>query len=92
MEHTLDYETVVLPNGLTLSYREVDSPDVALAISIRNGRLYEPKDKAGISHFVEHLFLTDREFTERLELITGRNVNATTSHEEISFGKTLSTM
>ena len=37
MEYQLPYQKKVLNNGLTLAYRTVNSPDVALSIRINQG-------------------------------------------------------
>ncbi|MEM7826918.1 MAG: pitrilysin family protein [Candidatus Aenigmatarchaeota archaeon] len=90
MEYTLRYEKEVLDNGLTVCYRVVDAPDTALRIRINRGRLYEDEEKAGITHFLEHmLFKSTRyhsgdEIREELENITGRDIIATTTHEQVS--------
>jgi insulysin len=59
-------KTLVLPNGLAvlLTY----DPDVhrsAAALSVGTGSLYDPEDKMGLAHYLEHmLFLGTKKFPE----------------------------
>ncbi|MDO8183504.1 MAG: pitrilysin family protein [bacterium] len=51
-----DFETVVLPNGLTVYVlHQPDHPWVAVNIVVHTGALIDPKGLTGVAHFLEHL-------------------------------------
>jgi len=49
---------VVLANGLTLLFEPTVQKSSAIDIAVRFGSAFEPKEKAGIAHFIEHMFFT----------------------------------
>ena len=59
-------QTLSLENGLDVLL--VSDPDVhrsAAALSVGTGYLYDPKDKAGLAHYLEHmLFLGTEKYPE----------------------------
>jgi zinc protease len=70
-----------LPNGLTviLSPRRT-APVVTVAAFLRAGRIYEPEEKAGLSHFAEHMMFR----------ATGRRPEGGAEREVWSVGGSLS--
>ena len=49
-------ETTVLGGGLTVATESVDgAASVCFAVSVGVGSRFEPEDKSGVSHFLEHL-------------------------------------
>jgi len=44
-----------LGNGMTILFEKRNLPVVAVSASVRQGSAYEPENKKGISHFIEHL-------------------------------------
>ena len=75
----------VLDNGLTLyTLRIPDASTVGIAIGVKIGSVYEPKDKRGISHFLEHMmFKSNHKYdAEQINMgleLNGGIVNAFTS-------------
>ncbi len=85
LEYRLDYEVAKLSNGLKVSYRQLDTPDVVFTTRVNEGSIHEPEGKRGILHLIEHLFYrtTDGSNLKRtLFEITGRDVPDAHTHPE----------
>ena len=64
------YHTATLPNGLALALWPVpQAQSVAVGVWVRAGGRYEPAERSGISHFLEHLLFkgTRRRSCEELK-------------------------
>ncbi len=51
----MDFKKKILKNGLTVLFEKRNIPVVSVAIAVKTGGIHEPKDKKGISHFIEHM-------------------------------------
>ncbi|MBI5073016.1 insulinase family protein [Candidatus Woesearchaeota archaeon] len=77
----------VLPNGLTILYKEVPSETVTVEFSVHTGSIMESSSEAGISHFLEHLLFEGTKKRPSSKAIAneiekyGGEFNAATSHE-----------
>ncbi|CAE7467467.1 unnamed protein product [Symbiodinium natans] len=60
------YQFAELPNGIqVLNIQEEKTTQAAIAVSVRAGSMFEPKDLHGLAHFCEHmLFLGTRKFPD----------------------------
>ena len=89
MSESIEYEKMKTDNGVTVCYRSLDVPDISLYIAINQGPVYEPLDKIGITHFIEHMMFKSTKnnssygVREKAKLLTGREPNALTTHEQI---------
>lgn len=88
----IDYKSKVLPNGIKLITAENDHTEaVTILILVKIGGRYEDPTKAGISHFLEHLFFKGTKkrpsaYKLAKELDTlGASYNAFTSEEYTGF-------
>jgi len=68
----------ILDNGLTIYSLEIpDAKTIGIGVGVKIGSIYEPKDKRGISHFLEHMMFksnhkyTAKQICEGLELNGG---------------------
>ncbi|HIP90659.1 MAG TPA: insulinase family protein [Candidatus Nanopusillus sp.] len=75
----------ILDNGLIIHSLEIpDAKTIGIGVGVRIGSIYEPEDKRGISHFLEHMMFksnhkyTTKQINEGLEL-NGGVANAFTS-------------
>lgn len=83
---------MTLSNGLTVLLDQNDrSIDVGICVAIAAGSRFEPKDKSGIAHILEHLmadenarFQTHQEFANALDRLT-RAFSAETYREFVTF-------
>lgn len=80
-------QKTVLPNGLTILYKEVSSKTVTVEFSVHTGSIMEKKEEAGLSHFLEHLLfegtkkrMTSKAIANEIEKYGGE-FNAATSYE-----------
>ncbi len=85
-----DVERYVLPNGLTvLLSHDPTAQSASVNMGFRAGTLYEPRDRAGMAHLVEHVMLRGRTpDTDYVALLEAHGVvflNAFTSSHFISF-------
>ncbi|MDD5357482.1 MAG: pitrilysin family protein [Candidatus Pacebacteria bacterium] len=84
----MKYSKKVLPNGLRIiTVPMKDNPTATVMVLVEAGSKYETKDKAGISHFLEHICFKGTEkrpssfhITRELDQI-GATYNAFTSQE-----------
>lgn len=80
-----------LSNGLTIVTETVNSVrSVALGIWVKTGSRYEPAEKAGISHFLEHTVFKGTQSRNTFELASalesvGGHVNAFTTKEYTAY-------
>ncbi len=80
-------QRLVLPNGLTILYKEVHSETVTVEFSVHTGSIMEKKEEAGLSHFLEHLLFEGTKKRPNSKAIAneiekyGGEFNAATSHE-----------
>ena len=85
---TPPYQLATLPTGARVVTAELpDRPSITLAVFFRVGSRYEPDSKAGISHFLEHMFFKGseryggaKEIAEAIEGVGGV-LNAATDKE-----------
>ena len=61
-----DYRYVVLPNQLrVLLVSDIETEQSAAALAVYRGSFHEPKDRAGLAHFLEHmLFIQTEKYPE----------------------------
>lgn len=85
------YRREVLPNGLVVLTERMDHvKSVALGVWVKVGSRDEPPEKAGISHFMEHMLFkgTERRSAEEIAKAidaVGGTLDAFTSREETCF-------
>ncbi len=84
-------KTIVLPSGLKIIHVPRDSGTVCIEMNVRVGSNDEPRDVAGISHFIEHMLFegTKRrpgsfEISNEIERLGGE-FNAATSNDRTFF-------
>ncbi len=67
---------IILDNGITLHLDHVkEAKTMGLNILVEIGSIYEPKNKRGISHFLEHmLFKSNKKYTYK-EIASGLEMN-----------------
>ena len=86
------YQKTILDNGLRVVTSAMPhTRSVSISVYVGAGSRYEPAEKAGVSHFLEHLFFkgterrpTAREISEQIEGIGGV-LNAGTDREATVF-------
>lgn len=77
----------ILPNGLTILFKQVPSETVAIEFSVHTGSIMETKEEAGLSHFLEHLLFEGTKKRPSSKAIAneiekyGGEFNAATSQE-----------
>lgn len=86
----LDYTKKILPFGMRVILRKMESPLVALNLWARVGTRDEPPEKNGISHFFEHMvFKGTKSFPQnslaRKVQALGGSINAGTSLDTTNF-------
>lgn len=88
----IKYKQKTLENGIRLITCPIKSTEaVAILVLVGVGGRFEPKDKVGISHFLEHLFFKgSKKYPSSYDLSCaldslGANYNAYTSEEETGF-------
>jgi zinc protease len=86
----VEVQRSVLPNGLVvLLSPDPNASSVAVWMSFRAGALYEPKERGGLAHLVEHLMFTgttrDTGYAALLERRRARFINAETGFDSMSF-------
>ena len=79
-----------LPSGLRIALAPCEAESVAVGIMVASGSRHESADKAGISHFIEHMLFKGTPSRGPLEItqeIEGRggNFNAYTGEEATAF-------
>ncbi len=84
-------QKVVLPNGLTVLYRQKPGNAIIVEVMIKVGSNDELPNEKGIAHFLEHLLFegtlkrpTNREISNEIEKIGGE-FNAYTTNERTCF-------
>ncbi len=84
-------QKVVLPNGLTVIYKEKPGKAVVVEVMVKVGSNDEAARERGISHFLEHILFegttkrpSNRAITNEIESIGG-DFNAYTTNERTSF-------
>ncbi len=88
----INFQTKTLKNGIRLITAPLDSTEATtIQILVGTGARFDPMDKSGISHFLEHMFFngskeyeTFAEVTQEFDAI-GAGYNASTSYEAIRF-------
>lgn len=84
-------EKILLSNGLTVAFSaQPHSHSAAISICVASGNRFEPADKQGIAHFIEHMVFkgtdsrTAAEIAEESDLMGGQ-LNAYTAKEYTCF-------
>jgi len=84
-------EKTVLPSGITvLAHPMPDRNTVSVAVWVRTGARDEPADRAGITHFIEHMMFKGtptrdaRAIASSLEALGGR-LDAFTTREQVCY-------
>jgi len=89
--HAAEMTETVLPNGLRVVLRPVDSnPVICTAVLVRAGVAWEPENMSGASHFLEHLLFNGTESRTQEQLYgdvdrIGAYNNATTRADHTLF-------
>jgi predicted Zn-dependent peptidase len=86
----LPFEKRVLGNGLTvLMSPDPTTHEVVVDLTFHAGTLYEPAHKGGLAHLTEHIVFgggtPETDYRRMLELRGGRDVNAFTSQDLMTF-------
>jgi len=82
---------IVLPNGLTLLHRRMPHrASIALGVWLRAGARDEPGERAGATHFLEHLLFKGTERRNAYEISaslesTGGHLDAFTAREHVCY-------
>ena len=50
-----NFHKKILKNGMTILFEKRNLPIVSVAFAVKTGGIHEPKEKKGISHFIEHM-------------------------------------
>ena len=85
------YKTYELPNGLKIICEHIGYVhSVSVGIFVKNGSRNEPREAAGISHFIEHMLFKGTETRSALDIAeeidtVGGNLNAYTTKEYTCF-------
>jgi predicted Zn-dependent peptidase len=85
------YRKSQLPGGLTVvSERMPDRRSVSVGVWIRNGARDEPMERAGISHFIEHMMFKGTERRDAREIALGLeslggHLDAFTGREQVCY-------
>ena len=85
------YKTYELPNGLTIICEYIGYVhSVSVGVFVKNGSRNEPRELAGISHFIEHMLFKGTKHRSALAIAeeidaVGGNLNAYTTKEYTCF-------
>ncbi len=85
------YKYLVLKNNLkVLLVSDVDAKKTAVSLNVNTGHIYNPSDRQGLAHFIEHmLFLGSKHYgpDSLMQYISnhGGSSNAFTMHENTNF-------
>ncbi|MDX1535857.1 MAG: pitrilysin family protein [Candidatus Spechtbacterales bacterium] len=92
MSINIKYKIITLDNGIrVISVPLKSTAAVTSLVLVGTGNHYEPKDKVGLSHFLEHLvFKGSKKYPSAIEISTtlesiGAQYNAFTSSEQTGF-------
>lgn len=84
----MDYQIHTLSNGIKLVFKQVNSPVAHAGLMIQAGTRFDPEDKAGLAHFLEHSIFKGTEKRKPFHILNrvdsvGGELNAYTTKEEI---------